>query len=583
MILIVTASTILQFAAGFLALRLIAYSGRSWAWTLLSAGIFSMAFRRTHTLYQIYRNGTVPTLPYELLGLAISILIFLGIYLITPLLRDMRKANEDLAESEERYRTVAEFTHDWEYWFGPDGKFLYVSPACERITGHTPQEFLDNPLLFQEIIHPDDKEFVLKRISTLENMRTPQSFDYRIVDAHGATRWVARNSFPVFTEDGLFLGLRASIRDIDHRKALEQKLRDNQTLYQGLVENSRSMVLRLDSQGTVTFANGYAIKHLGIKEKNILGLHLSEILATETDTDGIKAQEQIKAFTTTGKRLELEVEFCKPDGTVAWSEWVGSSIRHEHCDISEFICVGIDVSRRKALDKLKEDVTRIIRHDLKSPLSGIIGIPHLLMQDDNLTPHQKELLGAVKDAGTIMLDLINQSLNLYKLETGTYKFHIEEFNLLTLLDEIGQHIQIDHEKKIPIHISLDGKPAGRDLNIPLRAERPLIFSMLCNLLRNALESNEGQPVTVDISKNGEYRLCIRNAGIVPEAIQDTFFDKYVTRGKSGGTGLGTYSARLIARQHGGDITMRSTRSEGTTLIITLPKCPPNETAGEPSA
>ena len=112
MILIVAASTILQFAAGFLALRLIADSGRNWAWALLSAGIFAMAFRRTHTLYQIYRSGTVPTLSYELLGLVISILIFTGIYCIAPLLRDMRKANDDLAESEERYRTVAEFTHD---------------------------------------------------------------------------------------------------------------------------------------------------------------------------------------------------------------------------------------------------------------------------------------------------------------------------------------------------------------------------------------------------------------------------------------------------------------------------------------
>lgn len=122
-----------------------------------------MAFRRTHTLYEIYQSGNAPDLSYELLGLGISILIFAGIYLIAPLLRDMRDASHKLAKSEERYKTIAQFTYDWEYWLFPDGKYQYVSPACERITGYTQSDFLNDPGLFNRLIHPDDRDDVLKR------------------------------------------------------------------------------------------------------------------------------------------------------------------------------------------------------------------------------------------------------------------------------------------------------------------------------------------------------------------------------------------------------------------------------------
>ena len=583
MLLIVIASTLLQFAAGFMALRLIADSGKSWAWTLLSAGIFIMAFRRLHTLYQIYMNGVVPTLPYEILGLAISLLIFAGIAQIAPLLRDMRQANLELSESEERYRTVAEFTHDWEYWMGPDGKYLYVSPACQRITGYPPEAFINDPTLFMRIIHPSDSESIQKKISSIESMLTPQRFDFRILDAEGNTRWVAHNSLPVHAQDGIFLGVRASVRDIDHRKALEQKLRDSRALYLGLVENSQTLVLRLNGRGETTFANQYAIHQLGLDEAAIPGLKLSAILAAGNNPDAKQTAKDIEAMLATGNRLEREIEFRKPDGSIVWSEWVGSAIRNEHRDNPEFICVGIIVTRRKALDKLKEDVTRIIRHDLKSPLSGIIGIPRMMRQEENITPHQRELLRTVEDAGTIMLDLINQSLNLYKLETGTYEFHLEDFDLIGLLDEIVQHIQIGHERPVPVRLTLNGRPLRREDEAIIRAERPLVFSMLANLVRNGLEASENKPVTVDVTENGKWSVTVRNAAIVPEAVRDTFFDKYVTSGKSGGTGLGTYSARLIARQHGGDVTMRTASGEGTTVTVTLPLTLPQGPAGETAA
>ncbi|WP_147822581.1 sensor histidine kinase [Salidesulfovibrio onnuriiensis] len=567
--LIVIASTILQFLAGFLALRLIASTERRWAWALLSAGIFSMAFRRTHTLYEIYRSGDVPELSYEILGLVISLLVFFGIYFIGPLLRDMKEAARKLARSEERYRTVAMFTHDWEYWLSPEGEYLYVSPACKDICGYAPEDFFRDPLLMNRLIHPDDREGVTMRMAALENMRKPMDFDCRIVDRDGNTRWIAHNSLPVESEQGVFLGVRASVRDISGRKQLETELRESRALYRGLVENSLSMVFRLDASGTVAFANGFAIEHLGVSESDLLGKGLREVFALGGKDLSETAQLKIDTFLATGKPLELETEIPRPDGVAQWSEWIGSAIRDSLGDICGFTCVGIDVTRRKALDKLKEDVSRIVRHDLKSPLSGIIGIPRVLREDENLTPRQVELLKTVEDAGTIMLDLVNQSLNLYKLETGTYDFEKIEFDLLELLQGIVEHLQIGRDRAIDIHVTFDGAPPDGNV-VLLCADRPLVFAMFSNLMKNAVEASEGQPVTVDVQVEAECRVSIHNAGVVPASIRRNFFDKYVTEGKSGGTGLGTYSSRLIARQHGGGIEMRSTESKGTTVTVRLP-------------
>ncbi|QGY39013.1 PAS domain S-box protein [Pseudodesulfovibrio cashew] len=569
---IVLASTLLQFAAGLFALRLVASSGRSLAWALLSSGIFIMAFRRTHTLFQLFQGDPGPPFSYEVLGLAISVLVFAGIALIDPLLRELRTSAQKLAESEERYRTVASFTHDWEYWLSPNGHYRYISPACERITGYTPDDFTAEPLLLHRIIHPDDRERVLAKLSSLAALGEPLHFDFRLIRKDGTARWVAHASIPVTSPEGAMLGIRASVRDIDQRKRLEAEIRENRALYRGLVENSRTLVLLFDASGKATYANAYALRRLGYGEEELREKTVRDILlhsAAQLPEDG---EKKIEAFLNSGQRLELEIETRRPDGTTFWGEWAGSFIGNVERKIGQYICVGIDVSRRKALDKLKEEVTRIVRHDLKSPLSGIIGIPRVLRRDDNLTPRQQDLLQSVEEAGTVMLDLINQSLALYKLETGTYEFDMREVDIAKLVREVLRHLQIGREKAVPVHFNLNGTPADEEACAMIRAEYPLLFSLLCNLMKNALEANEGHPVSIDVDVEETNGCVIRiaNAGVVPESIRERFFDKYVTAGKPGGTGLGTYSARLITRRHGGDISMHSAPGQGTTVTVTLP-------------
>ena len=131
-------------------------------------------------------------------------------------------------------------------------------------------------------------------------------------------------------------------------------------------------------------------------------------------------------------------------------------------------------------------------------------------------------------------------------------------------------IQLSYAHLVPVEITINGQSVGPDEKLMIQAEQPLIFSLFCNLLRNALEASDGCPVVVDMNRNDKCTVVIRNTGVVPVGIRETFFEKYVTEGKPGGTGLGTYSALLIAQSHGGDISMRSSDKEGTEVTVWLP-------------
>jgi two-component system, cell cycle sensor histidine kinase and response regulator CckA len=138
---------------------------------------------------------------------------------------ELRHAEEALAKSEEKYRMIADFTYDWEEWMGSDREFVYVSPACQRITGYSREEFIENPDLVMAMAHPADRLLVEYHYSNIEHSDAgPQTFDFRIITKSGKVSWINHSCQPVFGEDGRWLGRRASNRDVNRRKGLMDEL-----------------------------------------------------------------------------------------------------------------------------------------------------------------------------------------------------------------------------------------------------------------------------------------------------------------------------------------------------------------------
>ncbi|PKM96554.1 MAG: hypothetical protein CVU79_12870, partial [Elusimicrobia bacterium HGW-Elusimicrobia-3] len=141
---------------------------------------------------------------------------------------ERKRAEEALRESERKYSIVADFTYDWEYWRGPDNRFIYVSPSCETVTGHTREEFLQDPGLFARLIHPDDRERVVRHMR--EDMASGErcEMEFLIVRRDGQERWMAHVCQPVLDAKGEFIGRRASNRDITERKRAEEALQESE-------------------------------------------------------------------------------------------------------------------------------------------------------------------------------------------------------------------------------------------------------------------------------------------------------------------------------------------------------------------
>jgi PAS domain S-box-containing protein len=137
---------------------------------------------------------------------------------------ERRQAAKQLRQSEERFRTMADFAFDWEYWYDPKGRFVYVSPSCEQMTGYRAEAFLEDPSLIETIVHPDDRTAVTQHHRRHTEEEGALSLDFRIISRGGQQRWVEHVCQPVTGADGRWLGRRATNRDITARKQAEETI-----------------------------------------------------------------------------------------------------------------------------------------------------------------------------------------------------------------------------------------------------------------------------------------------------------------------------------------------------------------------
>jgi len=183
-----------------------------------------------------------------------------------------KRAEDALKESEERYRTVADFTYAWEYWLAPDGKYVYVSPACERISGYGVEEFHQDPKLLEKIIHPDDKQRLAVHIhEVLQGKSDECKLQFRIITRNNEERWIEHECQGVYGRDGEYLGQRGSNRDITDNKKVEEELKKKDEFMESIVQSSAVATFVINAEHKVIYWNKACEDLTGIKSDDLLG------------------------------------------------------------------------------------------------------------------------------------------------------------------------------------------------------------------------------------------------------------------------------------------------------------------------
>lgn len=219
--------------------------------------------------------------------------------------------------------------------------------------------------------------------------------------------------------------------------------------------------------------------------------------------------------------------------------------------------------------QLQQDMDVIMRHDLKGPLSAVIGFPEILMEKYPLEDYARMTLESIRDSGQDLLNMINMSIDLLKLERGLYQIKIDEVKLGKVISRVASGFtSLINGKKLNLSIDYRNADSGGD-RVEIPGEEMLVYSVISNLLKNAIEAAPAQSsieIEIEIEDGEALSVRLTNQGEVPESIRDQFFNKYVTAGKNDGTGLGTYSAKLMLDALGATIKLDTSQS-GMTMVI----------------
>jgi PAS domain S-box-containing protein len=393
----------------------------------------------------------------------------------------------------------------------------------------------------------------------------------------------------VLSRDGEVLGLVCSSTDISEMKRMEREL--------ALERDRLELLVRATKAGFMDWDATLDMRTYSARFKEMLGYppdadtsqwpSLFDMMHPE-DRERMRDsfRDMLRKGAESGERMHgpLEYRLRKTDGSYVWVRGEGIAQIGADGRTERFLTSYIDITHLRELNlaleesvRLREEVDRISRHDLKTPLNSIVGIPRLLRDSGRLTAEDAELLAFVEQAGYRLLSMVNLSLDMFQMERGSYPFAPQAVDLRGVLGNVLRDVE-HHARAKRLALRVEG-PA-----LHARAEELLCYSLFANLVKNAVEASpESGTITCSLAQSGESVLVqVHNAGAVPEAVRARFFEKYATAGKQGGSGLGTYSARLIARTQQGDITLESAEAAGTTLSVRLIRAAAAETGTSPA-
>jgi PAS domain S-box-containing protein len=351
-----------------------------------------------------------------------------------------------------------------------------------------------------------------------------------------------------------------------------EDLKKSEKRYRTLIENTADGVA-LIQKDKIVFHNKALRKILGYDQRTQNKSKLQDLIYAD---DRETASRYMKDILSGSGQGPTRYRLKKKDGSVCWTSVNTTLIEYQGQPtlLSSFRDITPSVKR----DNMRKDMERMLRHDMRSQLIGILGFINRLINHTSLTEPQLEYCRYIHRCGVQLENKIETYHDISCLEQGFFVLKKDHLNLLDVVKQSRDALrELADRKNINIAIIFNHKMYSIEDNLTFFGDRIYLQNAFNNLLKNAIEASPpdmGVKIKAQEKEKTHIKVSISNWGIVSEEVRSRFFEKYASFGKKDGLGLGTYMARLVVQGHGGNITLQSSKEDGTTVIMELPHTGP---------
>ncbi|RLD56278.1 MAG: hypothetical protein DRJ05_11570, partial [Bacteroidetes bacterium] len=498
-----------------------------------------------------------------------------------------RKIEKKLLKSQKKIRALAELSSDWEYWILPSGEIDYMSPSCFYISGYTADDFINDAKLTTDIIYDEDKEGYFQLIDKkTDSPNKPVTVDFRIITKNKGVKWISQLRQKVFLEDNQYLGMRISNRDITDRKLADDKLKASENRFRTLFLDSPDAIFVENYDGIIMDANSAACRLHGFTKEELIGKNILDL---------VPEREREQVASDFSKWLKAEITFFEGFSLTAKGESIpveihGGKIKYDDKDALIFIVR--DISKVKSTEKemkdakekaeesdmLKSVFLANMSHEIRTPMNAIVGFSEILSDQDLSIKERKEFINYITQGSNTLMSLIEDIIDITKIEAGQIKINFAECDVDSMMDELyATFLKIkekDGRRKVELRLN---KPSyGENLSISTDPSR--IRQILSNLLGNALKFTSSGFIELGLilDNPNQVKFYVKDTGIgIPKDKQEIVFERFgqVENEKgygANGTGLGLSISKKLAKLLGGDLTLESEEGKGSTFSLGLP-------------
>ncbi len=512
-------------------------------------------------------------------------------------LSDLIRAEDQVRESELRYRMLAETSSDVITRLNLDFKREYVSPGCRRLLGYEPEEMMGSQP--SDAMHPEDAPAVRALAVKLvagEIADELVTISYRTKHKLGHWIWVeAGMSLQRDEKTGRPTSLVCSLRDISLRKQAEAAIAESEARFRVLAENTSEMIILGSAESAKRYVSPGVKRILGFSSEEFLAMDRTEYVHPddlEVFFNGIRELEGGKEQVTLTYRakhktrgwIPLEGSFRKVPGAKDSATAVVASFR----DVSEREAHAKALMDAKAAaekaqaeaeraSQTKSDFLASMSHEIRTPLNGILGYTQLLLHEDALAGVQRGQVENIRSAGSALLGVVNDILDFSELEAGEISIQPHPFAIEQLLNGAASIVKsLIDKKSLILTVDIDRACATAFVGDQARLQQVLL-----NLLNNAVKFTARgcvamtAKVRATAGENQTVRITVTDTGIgIAKSKQDRLFKKFSQvdgsiRREFGGTGLGLAISRHLIEMMGGVIGVDSAEGQGSSFWIEL--------------